>query len=191
MQVLSLSRMVVMQGSICGVKIRAYELYVYKLLQLSFFVFRELERTTSKYQKQIRLRKHGFVFVRAPYLFHGRAPSFTTTSVTVPSDCPAPEKNITHIKGGVELIVNTETSVVGKVSVGILDQKGKSISGFSIEDADPIQGNTVDAVASWGGGVIASLSNLSTASIQIQVAMRDAKLYSLELRCARNRTFLI
>ena len=45
--------------------------------------------------------------------------------------------------------MNTETSVVGSVSVGILDENGDSISGFSVEDADPIQGNTVNAVASW------------------------------------------
>ena len=95
-------------------------------------------------------------------------------------------KTITHIKGGVELVVNTETSVVGSVSVGILDENGDSISGFSVEDADPIQGNTVNAVASWGGGVTASLSDLAGKTIQIQVAMRDAKLYSLELHCDNN-----
>ena len=201
----------------------------------------------------VRLRKHGFAFVRAPYTFKDPAPRFTTVSLKVPSDCPDPVRNsstvtetscsyefpgdkcpsdfpvqqcvrssvdcvsskgealtcggevvecdlqsmtcksskgelcertktVTHISGGVQLIVNTETSVVGSVSVSILDESGASVPGFS--NPDPIKGNTVNAVASWNDGLIESLSDLAGKTIRLEVSMRDAKLYSLELGCA-------
>ena len=35
--------------------------------------------------------------MRAPYDFRDKAPSFTTISMTVPSDCPAPTKNTSKV----------------------------------------------------------------------------------------------
>ena len=55
------------------------------------------QRDCKTCKKKVRLRKHGFVFVRAPYDFRDKAPSFTTISMTVPSNCPAPTKNTSTV----------------------------------------------------------------------------------------------
>jgi len=56
--------------------------------------------------------------------------------------------------------------------------------GFSIEDADPGFGDFVDKTLTWGGGVGSVPVLASTESLAVQIAMRGAKLYSLELVCA-------
>ena len=210
----------------------------------------------------LRLRKHGFVSVNAPYTFHGPAPTFTTVAVRVPTGCAPPTTtraparagcafefpgglcplavpaaacrtdadcagaarsarppachgvrvacrfpmprttrgfcttgaaggtlcaaNITRTRttGGVQLYVNARTSVVGSVAVGVED----SSSMFSLANANPIVGNNLAAAASWGhdGGAAftSSLSPLAGTDVAFKVAMRDAKLFSLELKCA-------
>eukprot|EP01050_Picozoa_sp_SAG11_P006122 SAG11_NODE_463_length_9226_cov_21.629232_5_plen_113_part_00 len=88
--------------------------------------------------------------------------------------------NVTVTSGGVELYVNMQSSVVGWVAVEVVGQPG-----FSLADADKLKGGAIDAVASWGGGETASLSALAGKQVQLNVALADAKLYSLRLGCAK------
>ena len=61
-------------------------------------------------------------------------------------------------------------------------------SGMGLEQADQIKGNSVAAVASWGGGTLASLSKLAGQQVQVRVAMMDAKLFSVRLVCAKTES---
>jgi hypothetical protein len=54
----------------------------------------------------------------------------------------------------------------------------------SSADADQLKGSATNAVASWGGGAVASLSALAGKEVALKVAMADAKLFSLRLGCA-------
>jgi hypothetical protein len=85
--------------------------------------------------------------------------------------------------GGVQLRLNVETSVVGFV-VTEVQQGGKAVEGMELDLSDQIKGSSVGAVASWSGGQLSSLYKLAGQTIQIAVAMNDAKLFSVELGCA-------
>ena len=92
-----------------------------------------------------------------------------------------------RVTGGVELRVNTRTSVVGSVAVGVAGAAGAAAAAFALALAVPTQGNALGAVASWagaGGNFTASLSVLAGQRVAFEVAMTDAKLFSLELGCA-------
>ena len=92
-------------------------------------------------------------------------------------------QNETTVVGGVQLLLNVETSVAGFVAAEIM-QQGAPVAGMELDQADQIKGNSVAAVASWGGGTLASLSKLAGQQVQVRVAMTDAKLFSLRLACA-------
>ena len=78
-----------------------------------------------------------------------------------------------------QLFVNMETSVVGFVAIEVLDTPG-----FTLAAADPLKGSATGAVASWGGGMRASLSSLAGREVTLRVTLTDAKLFSLRLGCA-------
>jgi hypothetical protein len=216
------------------------------------------------------LRRDGFVSIDAPYTFgtsgsplYDTLPDFLTTTVTVPSGCPAPIKKplpvvknqaltgcsyeakcgngdvctgdyknvscattadchpldkketcqgheisckaglcetglpggilckrdtkvLPHfaLTGGVQLTLNVETSVAGFVAVEVQTAGGTPVSGMELNASDVTKGSAVGAVASWGGGALASLSSLAGKDVQIRVAMTDASLYSIRLSCA-------
>ena len=55
---------------------------------------------------------------------------------------------------------------------------------YSIDTADGGFGDFESKELSWNGGDVAVELPPSVASVQVQVAMRGAKLFSLELGCA-------
>ena len=84
-----------------------------------------------------------------------------------------------------QLFVNMETSVVGFVAIAVVDTESESESaGYTLTDADKLKGSATNAVASWGGGAVATLSQFAGKEIALKVAMADAKLFSLRLGCA-------
>ena len=211
------------------------------------------------------LRRDGFVSIDAPYIFgpsgfplYDALPDFLTTTVAVPSDCPAPikkpipivkhraltgcsyesggvcagdyknvscsttadchpldKKETCHgheisckaglcetglpggvlckrdskplprfaLTGGVQLLLNVETSVAGFVAVEV-QTAGTPVPGMELNASAVTKGSAVSAVASWGSGTLASLSSLAGKQVQIRVAMTDASLYSIRLSCA-------
>ena len=89
-----------------------------------------------------------------------------------------------RVRGGVQLLVNTITSVAGWVRVELQAPDGVPVTGMALADSDPIVGNALGAEASWQGGKLASLSALAGIKVAFRVAMADAKLFSLKLSCA-------
>jgi hypothetical protein len=89
----------------------------------------------------------------------------------------------------VQLFVNMETSVAGFVAIAVVDTASESESesgsaGYTLTDADKLKGSATNAVASWGGGAVGTLSQFAGKEIALKVAMADAKLFSLRLGCA-------
>lgn len=150
--------------------------------------------------------------IEGPYLFRGpdgptslsQLPSFTTVALAVPTNCPAPQNstvNLTNghgdtvswyhgplwkLTGGVQLLVNMQTSVAGFVAIELQGENGLALPGYSLDDADNLKGSALNAVASWRNGSLASLSLLAGTNVSLRVVLPSAKLFSLKLACAEN-----
>ena len=156
------------------------------------------------------MRVDGWVAIEGPYLFRGpdgpaalsQLPSFTTVALAVPSNCPAPRNssvNLTNghgdavswyhgplwkLTGGVQLVVNMQTSVAGFVAIELQGENGLALPGYSLDEADKLKGNALDAVASWRNGSLASLSLLAGTNVSVRAVLPSAKLFSIKLACA-------
>ena len=98
---------------------------------------------------------------------------FTTHPVLVP-----------HRSASVDdvfLLFNVRTSNVGFLVAEIRGPDGDALSGFGLDDAVPIRGNSLAAAASWNDGNTSSLSSLEGTLVTVTVAMVDTELFSLEL----------
>ena len=79
---------------------------------------------------------------------------------------------------GNRLQLNVDTSAGGICQVEIQDPSGKPVEGFSLADADEINGNYIRVVPSWNGN--SDLSSLAGKPVKLRFVMRDAKLYSFQ-----------
>jgi hypothetical protein len=80
--------------------------------------------------------------------------------------------------------VNYVSSVAGSVALELRDAAGAVLNGYDLASSDALKGSAVRAAASWNGGASASLSSLAGQRVAIAVALSDAKLFSLRMRCA-------
>ena len=62
--------------------------------------------------------------------------------------------------------------------VEFLDENDKPISGFSKEDATPVNGNSVRIPIRWGDR--AEVSTLAGEPVRLRFHMRDCKLYAFQ-----------
>lgn len=88
-----------------------------------------------------------------------------------------------YITGGLEVHLNFESSVVGLVFVELQDESGEPIPGHAMAEADPLRGNFVAKAATWRGGS-STLLGLAGRTVRFRLAMVDASLFSVEVRCA-------
>jgi len=79
---------------------------------------------------------------------------------------------------GRRLVLNVNTSALGQVCVEILGADGLPIEGFSASDCEPIRGNHIAKVVTYGGKD--NISNLAGKPIRLYFIMRSAKLYSFQ-----------
>ena len=144
-----------------------------------------------------RLRVDGFVHLQAPYIFNvpiERVPQF----VTVPIDIPAPT-SCAH--GDVGLFANFETSVVGYLKVQVL-LDGVPAEGHTWADSNFLTGNFIAQHVLWGNFSHAdappaalleswTLNRFMGKTVQLHVAMADAKLFSLDIRCVDRPIYVV
>ena len=142
----------------------------------------------------LRLRKHGFVAVEGPSRpllplanstgcrpkdYPSAAgpselyPGFTTVSVDLPDDC----------SGRLVLAVNAKTSVAGFVQIGFANESASDFARYRLCNSDPLRGNFLSATASWGGGSVRTLPMGDGQSVQLEVILVAAKLFSLQFKC--------
>jgi hypothetical protein len=80
---------------------------------------------------------------------------------------------------GNRLVLNIDTGATGYAQIGVLDEAGKPIEGFSIEDCVYINGDHVDIEVEWLGRG-SDVSALAGRPVRLALAMRGTKLYSLQ-----------
>lgn len=81
---------------------------------------------------------------------------------------------------GNKLLLNFSTGAAGGVKVIILDNNESEISGYTLEDADEIVGDSIDRIVTWKG--IPDVGSLSGKPVKIKFVMKDADIYSLQFR---------
>jgi hypothetical protein len=79
---------------------------------------------------------------------------------------------------GHRLRLNVNASALGVLQVELRDAEGQPIPGFTREDCDPVQGNSVSAEVAWRGK--SDVSTLAGKAVQIHFTGRAAKLYAFQ-----------
>jgi hypothetical protein len=78
---------------------------------------------------------------------------------------------------GARLSLNCSTSAAGRIRAEIQGITGKPIDGFSLDQADPIIGDSLDVTAQWTGN--SDVSALAGIPVRLRLVMEDADIYSL------------
>ena len=81
---------------------------------------------------------------------------------------------------GSRLELNLDTGAGGLGRVEIQNEFGVPIPGFTLADADFLNGNNVRAVVSWRGKT--DVSALAGTTIRLSIRMRSAKLYAFQFK---------
>jgi hypothetical protein len=80
---------------------------------------------------------------------------------------------------GRSLRLNIDTGAVGFAQVGFVDEQGKPIPGYSVDDCVYINGDYLDAPVEWlGKGT--DVSSLAGRTVQIVFRMRGTKLFAMQ-----------
>jgi hypothetical protein len=106
-----------------------------------------------------RLRLDGFVSADVSYQGGG----FTTPVLTTT---------------GSQLYLNATTSAGGYVSVGVQDESGKDLPGYTIVDCVPVTGDRIKGQVAWQAGTRIPLP--PSGRVRLVFSMRDTKLYSFQ-----------
>jgi len=107
-------------------------------------------------------RRDGFVSVRGAYT----GGEFTTPPL---------------IFEGSKLVVNIDTSATGIARVGILDEHGKAIQGFAVDQCDRIHTcNEINRVVAWQRS--SDVSRLAGRTLRLRFVIRDADLYAFQFQ---------
>lgn len=81
---------------------------------------------------------------------------------------------------GNELEINYATSAAGSVRCALLDESGAPLEGYALEDCEEIYGDQLGRVVRWKGST--EVGALAGKTLRLQVALRDADLYSFRFR---------
>ncbi len=106
-----------------------------------------------------RLRRDGFVSADACY----QGGELITVAVEVEGDT---------------LQLNADTSAGGVIRVELLDTAREPIPGFTLADADELNGNECGMEVTWGGS--SDLSRLVGSKVHLRLVMRDCKVYAFQ-----------
>ena len=79
---------------------------------------------------------------------------------------------------GCRLTLNLAGGAFGRFKIGFLDEKGKPIEGYSLDDALPSTGDALDLTAYWKHGC--DVSPLAGKKVSLVIEARDCDLYSLQ-----------
>ena len=83
---------------------------------------------------------------------------------------------------GSELELNYSTAGAGRMRVEIQTADGKPVTGFSLEDCNPIYGDEISGTVKWKDS--ADVSSIAGQVVQLRFVMNEADLYSLRFRNA-------
>lgn len=81
---------------------------------------------------------------------------------------------------GAKLILNFSTSIRGEIRVGLQDADGRPLPGFSLDDALPLTGDSIEQVVSWRKG--SALGTHAGKPVRLTFALIDGDLYSFRFQ---------
>ena len=117
----------------------------------------------SAYLERMTLRLDGFASVHAGY----RGGTFTTKPLVL---------------AGSKLVLNYATSAVGSIRWEIIDSNGNPLPGLSVEQTQPLSGDEIEHVVQIQNPKHKPASGLESHPLRLRFIMRDADLYSLQIR---------
>jgi hypothetical protein len=80
---------------------------------------------------------------------------------------------------GNRLVLNIDTDATGYAQVGILDENGKSIDGFDVDDCIYINGDFIEKEVEWMNKGF-DVSELEGKTVQVVFRIRGSKLYAMQ-----------
>ena len=128
--------------------------------EMSFFVNRNYGQPTA-YVARYSLRLDGFASLHAGY----QGGSMTTRPLRFQ---------------GSRLELNYSTSAAGSVRLEILDESGKPIPGFTLQEARELIGDQITRTYEWSNGP--NLSALANRTVRLRFHLKDADVYSWQFR---------
>jgi hypothetical protein len=81
---------------------------------------------------------------------------------------------------GHELEINYSTSAAGEIRFEIQNEKGQPVSGFTLEDSQPVIGNEISRIVQWKRQT--SLKELAGKPVRLRICMKDADIYSIRFK---------
>jgi hypothetical protein len=81
---------------------------------------------------------------------------------------------------GTRLELNLDTSAGGEALVEIRDASGKPLAGYTLAEADALNGNNVRVPVTWQGK--ADVSSLAGKAVKLYFKLRDCRLYSFQFK---------
>lgn len=81
---------------------------------------------------------------------------------------------------GNSLEINYSTSAVGEIRIGLQDENGKDLPGYSLLDSGELVGNEVARTMTWNGK--SDLSAWAGKPVQLHIYLKDADLYSIRFK---------
>jgi hypothetical protein len=81
---------------------------------------------------------------------------------------------------GNSLEINYSTSAAGEVRVALLDEGGREIPGFSLQESQELIGNEITRTVYWNGST--DVSSLSGKPVSMKITLRDADVYSFRFK---------
>ncbi len=79
---------------------------------------------------------------------------------------------------GPRMVVNYATSAAGSLKVELLDESGRPLPGFSLDEADELFGDSVEQQVSWNNA--GDVSSVAGRPVRIRFVLRDGDLYSFQ-----------
>lgn len=81
---------------------------------------------------------------------------------------------------GNKLLLNFATSAAGGIKVELQDINGNPVPGYTLEDCEPVFGDTIERPVYWKGS--SDVTKLKGKAIRIRFVMNDAELYSFKFQ---------
>ena len=130
--------------------------------ELSIYVSENSHQDHPGQFRRYTLRIDGFVSLSAPLV----GGELTTTPLQVE---------------GNRLSLNLSTSAAGSVQVELQDLAGRPLPGYSLADAHPLYGDSLDLAAAWKGPAT-DVRPLSGQTLRLRFVIRDADLFSYQFQ---------
>lgn len=126
--------------------------------ELSLYATESYWTGNSSALRRHTLRLDGFVSIRAPM----SGGELVTKPLTFTGD---------------RLMLNFASSAAGGIQVELQDTEGKALPGFSLDDSEPLFGDSVDRMVHWKNGP--DVSTHAGKPVRLRFLLKDADLYSL------------